>query len=219
MAITPTKTKSPYKSFHKFKGCLSACVKTKPAKAGYWFARFDYTVRGRNGSPTYATVAFPASVRKRVGDIFTANEPFSTDGTPIEGNDYTTHIEYNRDLGVDVLIFSDEKPQSEQQMEEDSPFIATDWQRDGFDGYSDNYQPTQDGVNSSDPFGQLDPDFKYMIEQLCDGMLYAAKRLGCKPAFTVDHIQRSVVSCAINSGKDFIANGQIKRQEKFSQDS
>lgn len=217
MVTTPAKAKTPYKSFHKFTGIPTACVKSKPAHAGYWFVRFDYLVRGRNGAPVQATVAFPASARERVAELFKKGEPFSTDGTPIEGNHYTTRIQYDRDLGVDVLLFSDEQQASNTKMEDDSTFISTNWQESGFEGYPDNYG--SDGVNSTDSFRQLDPDFKYMIEQLCDGMLYAAKRLGCKPAFTVDHIQRSVVSCAINSGKDFIANGQIRRQEQFSQEA
>lgn len=173
-----------------------------------------YNARTSQGGE--CTVCFPEAVK----DFVKQGTPFSLNGTPIEGFNYTTRTEWSEQYKATFLLF-DFASTSEQEIQEDYPFI-TNMPEDGWKD-SDNIvesQPirgripragvrapsvrkklarneTEHAQRVREAGEQLDPHFKRLLDMYVNGQIYAAGRLGCREPIRQDTIQKHVTSVGI----------------------
>mgnify|MGYP001295578653 FL=1 len=184
-----------------------------------YYARFNFLPRGKDSQ---ACVSFKQSN----ADLIKKGGLFSTDNTQIAGQKYVTKIKWNDEWKTEELVFENQSSCSDNQMEENYSESPEDFREQG--GYNDDDAitagPPQVKIKPSSQSGWRDrttniamdaesrlasqsPEFKYIVDQVIDAMIYASHRLGVKPAFSPGEIQRAVVSCAIN-GKHSLWQGQ-----------
>ena len=206
--VTPTqraKRNSKYDPVHVVTTTPGASIQPEQKRAGYWFCRIDYGLSNGKNAP----IAFHR-VNK---DLVKRGMRISTDGSLLkDGRSFTSELKYNETLKCEELVFNHLKPSGNQSMEESNQEPAAD-----FEGYGDSDSITElldvpDPKPEADPFPastektisrgnhselQLDPDFKFLLDQCLNGHVYMTSRLGVREHIRPDTIQKYVTSVNI----------------------
>ena len=203
--VTPTqraKRNSKYDPVHIVTTTPGASIQPEQKRAGYWFARIDFLLNNGKNAP----IAFHKVNKDRIK----RGMRISTDGTLLkDGRSFTTELKYNETLKCEELVFDHLKPSGNQSMEESNQEPSAD-----FEGYGDADSITElpEQPVSYDPFPdpsqkrvlrgnhsetQLDPDFKFLLDQCLNGHVYMTSRLGVREHIRPDTIQKYVTSVNI----------------------
>jgi len=192
--VTPTqraKRNSKYDPVHVVTTTPGASIQPEQKRAGYWFARIDYLLSNGKNAP----IAF----HKVNKDLIKRGMRISTDGTLLkDGRSFTTELKYNETLKCEELVFDHLRPSGNQSMEESNQEPSAD-----FEGYGDADSITElsdEAVHrAADIFAtyQLDPDFKFLLDQCLNGHVYMTSRLGVREHIRPDTIQKYVTSVNI----------------------
>jgi hypothetical protein len=207
-----TQRNSKYDPVHVVTTTPGASIQPDQKRAGYWFARIDYVLSNGKNAP----IAF----HKVNKDLIKRGMRISTDGTLLkDGRNFTSELKYNEALKCEELVFNHLKPSGDQSMEESHQEPSAD-----FEGYQDSDSITELSNLDQDPFpassrktvsraeyseSQLDPDFKFLLDQCLNGHVYMTSRLGVREHIRPDTIQKYVTSVNIAFVDIYKAKKQI----------
>jgi len=213
--VTPTQRaqrNSKYDPVHVVTTTPGASIQPEQKRAGYWFCRIDYGLSNGKNAP----IAFHR-VNK---DLIKRGMRISTDGALLkDGRRFTTELKYNEELKCEELVFNHLEPSGQQSMEESNQKPSAD-----FEGYQDSDSITELSGIEQDPFpapsqktvsrgeyseSQLDPDFKFLLDQCLNGHVYMTSRLGVREHIRPDTIQKYVTSVNIAFVDIYKAKKQI----------